>query len=185
MSRIVIAWTLAPAVVALVRDRGRHRDRTGPVVARQSRDVGRISQRDRRHVPRDVADVVGAAAAVVAHRPGQRCGTRFRSPVFARAKLLLQRRGRAPGPPHPTVGMPTLLMLTHAASAIGRLKCRGHARAEHARRQQLHAGHLRGALRDRIACLPQLLDLADTSSGGSSTRPRPFAGRRSAGRRRW
>ena len=45
-----------------MRDGRRHGDRVGPVVPRQAGNVGRKTQRDGGHVPRDVADVVAAAA---------------------------------------------------------------------------------------------------------------------------
>ena len=49
---------------AFVRDRRRHRNRVRPVVTRPGLEVRRKAQRHGRHIPGDVADVVGPAAAL-------------------------------------------------------------------------------------------------------------------------
>ena len=55
---------------ALVRDGRGHRDAVRPIVARQSRHIGWIHQRHRRHVPRNVADVIRSPARVLGIRNG-------------------------------------------------------------------------------------------------------------------
>ncbi len=111
-------------------------------------NVRRVAQRDGRHVPRDVADVVGAAAAScsfggIDSRPRSGC-TFVASPISsapsARAAAALASVWSA----SLHCGRPTALMLAYIASAIGLLKCRGQAEPS-TREVQVGVGHHRRA----------------------------------------
>ena len=185
-SSIVMACTLAPAMTPLWA--------IGVAIAMAlaqlwpgRRDVRRIAQRDGRHVPRDVADVVGAAAAA--------CSSSG-SPAGRGARRIFDAPGRAPAPSVPSAapwrasGRPRSMRQAHLLDV--RVHRFGHrlvevprpGRAQDARGER-GVGHQRGALRHLVADAPQILDVRRSRSRGSSTRRWRCAARRWAGRRRW
>ena len=111
---------------ALVRNRRRHRNRVRPVVPGQPGNVRRKAQRHRRHVPRDVADVVRAAAAIVADRPGSSAPTFIDSPC-SRLPSSFCSAFASVWSASLHSGIPTFWMLAQVVSATTLLKCCGQA----------------------------------------------------------
>ena len=173
---------------ALVRNRRRHGDRVRPVVARAGLEVRRETQRHGRQRPRNVADVVRAAAALVfvglrlaaAHLLGDaRRQTRSRARRAPSASPWPAARRR-----RSTVGSPTAVMLACIVSASVRFMCDGHAEPSTLRRP-LGVGHQAGAFGHLVADLPHVLDAFERRLAEVVPDARHCAGRRSAGRRRW
>ena len=163
---------LRPDERALVRDRGRHRDRGRPVVPGQIRDVGREVERDRRHRPRDVADVVRAAALGLDGRRPQRAHRVGQSDRRA-ADLLLHgaseraiRFGPSRQPDRPDVPVHRLRDGPAEVPRIGLTDDPvAHLRVGHERRALRHAQERREVLRDE-----RLIDLADVVPDGRGRR---------------
>ena len=145
---------------AFVRDRGRHRNRLVPVVARPARDVRGERERDRGHGPHDVADVIRRAAAQLVRRQG-------RPPTKSRVDLGAQAAGfhtqhLLHGPRHPLV---VRAPLRHAdlgnvgVHRLGQRLVRVHrvGGAEYPR-ADLGVGHQCRAGGDLLPDVPEVLD---------------------------
>ena len=84
----------------------------------------------------------------------------------------------------PRAACPTVLMFSYIASAIGLLKCRGHAEPRTRSSTSFVPRHHRGALRDRVADREHRLDLRVVQLAEVVPDGRRASARRSAGRRR-